>query len=485
MSNQLRTSVCSLERTLSDRAGVGRFEYIRPQACRPEARHLDAGLYPARVFVDATYTLGSGRHSGIERVVNNLRLGCEQLAKSAGARAATLMSCGGGFYEVGYKQKQMLDRITASQADIVRCLPKMYRHCIRPLVQLTRSDRIKEWLLPEPGHMGMFKLPYRYWYKQILQRICSETQRIEPGRGDLLIMPDAYWARKEVWDAVALARANGAFVVVVVYDLIPLTHPEFVGPRRTKRFGDYLQQVAINADLILTISKTVRNELEETLPKLMGSMPYCRNISAFPLGAEFSPPQGKLRPEVEQLFTSDKQQNPYLTVAAFDPRKNHRYLLDAFDRYWESHPDQKLCLVGRVGSRCDDVMERIKNHPRLGKQLFTFHDLSDAELQHCYRWCRSVIFPSIVEGFGLPIVEALWQGQRTLASDTPIHREVGGDRCSYFDLANPDSLVQLLIDLDQRPHSSLETTACARPHAWSESVSLFYDQCLAAFRLRA
>ncbi len=92
-------------------------------------------------------------------------------------------------------------------------------------------------------------------------------------------------------------------------------------------------------------------------------------------------------------------------MAAFDPRKNHRYLLDAFDLLWQRIPDPsarpKLCLVGRVGGRCHEIIERIKHHPLLNRNLFAFHDLNDAELQYCYQQCRGVIFPSIVEGFGL------------------------------------------------------------------------------------
>jgi alpha-1,2-rhamnosyltransferase len=413
-----------------------------------------------------------------------LRIGCGQRAAASGAETATLLGLDGAFYEVGQSEKRALDRAASYQVDIIGSLPKPYGQLLGPLLELTGSDKLKKWLLPAPGHMGMFKLPHRWWYKHQLHKICQEAQKVEPTRGDLLILPDAYWARKDVWRAAAAARARGAMVAVVVYDLIPLSHPEFVGQRRTTRFADYLRQVASHADLILTISDTVRRELAATLPELMGDAPYCKEIASFPLGAEFSQTGGQPRSELARLFGTDCQQNPYLMVAAFDPRKNHRYLLDAFDRFWETEPEQKLCLVGRVGSRCDDIMARIKSHPRLGKQLFTFHDLSDAELKHCYRFGRGVIFPSIVEGFGLPIVESLWHGQRTLASDTPIHREVGGDRCLYFDLSTPDSLVELLHHCQRTPHALTPPSGRARPHTWSDSIDVFSNKCLEAYQQR-
>ena len=465
MSRELRVGVCE------DEPDTGARRVSR-----------SVGTIPQRVFIDATYTLGSGRRSGIERVVTNLRLGCEQRASASGTQAATLMSLGGAFYEVGAHEKQSLDRLALAQSDIVASFPRLYAQVMQPLVSATGSSKLKRWLLPDAGHMGAFKLPHRFWYKRVLQKICRRSQLVEPARGDLLILPDAYWARKEVWQAAQAARARGAFVAVVVYDLIPLSHPEFVGARRSNRFREYLREVAQQADVILTISETVRRELIEALPKLMGHTPYCQRITPFPLGSEFPHSAGEPRPQLQQLFGGDNQSNPYLTVAAFDPRKNHRYLLDAFDRFWQQYPERKLCLVGRTGSRCHDVLQRIDNHPRLGKQLFTFHDLSDSELQYCYRACRGVIFPSIVEGFGLPIVEALWHGHRTLSSDTPIHREVGGDDCLYFNLSSPESLVSLLVECENDPTLLQQTNSRSLAIAWSDCADAFYAKCLEAYR---
>lgn len=449
------------------------------------AGSCQGSLAPKRILVDATYTLVSGRHSGIERVVNNLRVGSKNLVERIGSEVESLLCFEGDFYRVGDREENLLSRVAATQADVTGCLPGIYRRIVQPLIGATRSVKLRQWFLPEPGHLGVFKLPHRYWNRRALKGICGRSQKIEPEQGDLLVLPDAYWARKEVWRAAESARARGAFVAVLVYDMIPLTHPEFVGQRRTQRFGEYLRQVATQADLILTISETVRRELMATLPKLMGeevAAEYCKNIESFPLGAEFSESQGKLRPELVPMFESRPSECPYLMVAAFDPRKNHRYLLDAFDLFWQTHPYRKLCLVGRVGSRCEDVMERIRNHPRLGKQLFSFHDLSDGELQYCYRHARGVIFPSIVEGFGLPIVESLWHGQRTFASDTPIHREVGGENCQYFDLASPESLVQLLTECENRAHVRLRAASLVRPYSWSQSTQIFFDHCLSAYQ---
>ena len=205
----------------------------------------------------------------------------------------------------------------------------------------------------------------------------------------------------------------------------------------------------------------------------------------FTLGAELNLVEGKVRPQVQELFassgSSEGPKNPYLMVATFDPRKNHHYLLDAFDLLWKTRDDLRLCLIGRVGSLCEDVIQRVRNHPALNKQLFAFYDMKDAELQHCYRNCRGVVFPSIVEGFGLPIVESLWFGKRTFASNTPIHREVGKGDCVYFDLESPMSLAQEIENWELVADSSDGKLPIRRPLSWKDSSRQLMGHCLSAF----
>jgi alpha-1,2-rhamnosyltransferase len=148
---------------------------------------------------------------------------------------------------------------------------------------------------------------------------------------------------------------------------------------------------------------------------------------------------------VREVFDNAGRPGPYLCVATIEPRKNHRYLLDAFDLAWTHGADAKLCVVGREGWKCAHVLKRIQKHPELGRRLFIFNDLSDGELKYCYGNAAAVILPSIAEGFGLPVVEALSLGCRAWLSDIPVFREVGRDYCLYFDLGSPQSLADLIM----------------------------------------
>lgn len=139
---------------------------------------------------------------------------------------------------------------------------------------------------------------------------------------------------------------------------------------------------------------------------------------------------------------------PYLMVGAIEPRKNHLTVLDAFERLWGRGSNVRLIVVGRRGWNCDAIERRFLAHPRLGRDLHWFPELSDTELEHCYRHAKAIVFASLGEGFGLPIVEGLQHGLPVIASDLPVHREVAGNFAAYFDPAKPEALATWIEQLE-------------------------------------
>ena len=87
---------------------------------------------------------------------------------------------------------------------------------------------------------------------------------------------------------------------------------------------------------------------------------------------------------------------------------------------------------------------RIGRHPEFGKRLFWFENVSDSELDYCYRQAAGLITASVAEGFNLPIVEALSRGCPVIASDLPVHREVGGAYAAFFPVEDAASLAGLI-----------------------------------------
>jgi alpha-1,2-rhamnosyltransferase len=441
-----------------------------------------------RLFIDATYTLSSGKSSGIERVVRNILHECHSMGKSGRIPTPQLMvSLNGGFYETSEAHVASFRRTAAMHANALATTPRIYRALAGGFCTLAHFSRFRKWLLPQAGHLGIFKLAHSLRESAVRRKIYRSCRPVQFRPGDLVLLPDAYWVnrlRSSVWPAAAQAREQGALVATVLYDLIPLTHPEFVGLKRRDSFLDYLKKAATNSDLLVAISDTVRDQVADYLPTIAGPTDsFCQDIRSFQLGAELQSASGHVREKLIELFTGPC--TPYIMVATFDPRKNHSYLLDAFDSLWQQRPDLRLCLIGRVGSRCDEVIARMQSHPGLNRQLFHFDDLSDAELQHCYRGARGVVFPSIVEGFGLPIVESLWFGKKTFVSDTPIHREVGREACTYFSLNDPLNLVEQITSWESAlAAGALPSIPVRKPVTWRDSASQIMNHCFQALEAR-
>ncbi len=328
--------------------------------------------------------------------------------------------------------------------DVLAFLPAWVRRTSEAVCQWTGSKQARKLLLPRTGKLGV----YRPWHwlqeKRDRRALCRSTAWRPPGEGDVLLMADAYWCCRKVWPAVEEARRRGALVATVIYDLIPLQYPKFVRPGSEAGFRDYFQAAVSHSDMLIAISQTVaedcRAEVARHWPDKLAGLKF----DHFRLGSDLPVTTGQVSPHVRELF-DPRGPTPYLMVSTFDPRKNHGFLLDCFEQFWKRVPDAKLCMVGSAGWMSADLIERIDNHPRLNKDLFKFHSLNDTDLKFCYQNARAVLCPSIVEGFGLSVVEAQAHGRRTFVSDTPVHREVGGEGCEYFALDDPADLATRLV----------------------------------------
>jgi glycosyltransferase involved in cell wall biosynthesis len=135
-----------------------------------------------------------------------------------------------------------------------------------------------------------------------------------------------------------------------------------------------------------------------------------------------------------------------LCVAQHRRNKNIDLLLEVFPLMLTEgviSPQTALLVVGRSGPETASILRRITDL-ELQQRVLLLQGIADAELVWLYRNCELLLAPSAVEGFGLPIVEALQCGARVVCSDIPAFREVGGSNCSYFDLKVADPVGALV-----------------------------------------
>ena len=427
------------------------------------------------IYIDGSHTFCTSRNTGIERVVRKLASNLEIIsAEQNNEPVRRVIHYSGSFAVLTKGIDVQLTRVAAFEANPANQVPRAIRQVFELSTGLIRNRKWRKLVLPDPSHLGIYKLPYQIVKFAVTRKCLGRAEKVQWRPGDLLVLPDAYWTRRDVWDSVATVRECGAKVVTVFYDLIPLTHVEFVGGRRSEKFRHYVEQLLKSSDQVLAISKSVQHQLIEYANENWGSAEgYCRKIDSFPLGADVQEADGVIRSEVKSYFESDDGgggRAPYLVVGSLDPRKNHQQVIKAFEYLKSQGNQRRLCFIGRAGGLSGPLLDLMSASSIFPNHLKHFTDLSDSELQFAYRNCEAVIMPSVVEGFGLPIVEALWYGADLLASDIPIHREVGGDHCTYFPLHDPVTLANCLLSAERgRGVVSIPYT----PTTWKESTEAF------------
>jgi len=273
----------------------------------------------------------------------------------------------------------------------------------------------------------------------------KRAEPLEVQAGDVMVLLDSSW-HSDCFDVVERLKRQGVSVVAVIYDLIPITHPQFCDEPLVEVFKHWFGWITKLADGFVFISQSIEQDARHYIEQTYGrEIAETRWYTHFHLGSDLDllDPSASVRAHVRNAFGHGKP--VYLMVSTIEPRKNHVYLVDAFDALWAQGVDVCLCFVGRVGWKCDELLMRVRAHPELNRRFFMLNDLTDGELEYCYKQARALVFPSHVEGFGLPIVEAMQRGLPVMASDIPVFREIGGDYCAYFDLDDVFSLCHDIV----------------------------------------
>jgi len=291
----------------------------------------------------------------------------------------------------------------------------------------------------------------------ILSRICQKREigerivELEVHAGDVLILLDSSW-HSDCFSLVDQLKAQGVSIVSVIYDLIPLTHPQYCHRGLVPIFQHWLKWIAKTADGFMAISQTIRDQMQTYVHQNIKEAKSGHQwFDYFYLGTELdlAGKSSLIRQNLQNVFLKEKDYSVYLMVGTIEPRKNYGFLLDAFELLWEEESPVALCIAGKVGWKCQDLVERVKSHVEYNKRLFMFNDLHDTEIEYCYCHSRSLVYPSYVEGFGLPLVEAMQRGLPAMVSDIPVFREVGGDFVAYFDPDKPETLMELILDFEK------------------------------------
>ena len=267
--------------------------------------------------------------------------------------------------------------------------------------------------------------------------------------GDIYFVLDSTWENK-ILERLSPLKTCGVTTGVMYHDLIPITHANVCGVSKAL-FSDWVIETAKYSDFFACNSNATKEALKHELANLYPNREINDDIAfSFRLGADISTYDVSYVPPSDTLLKAFNDNSTYLIVSTIEPRKNHAMLLDAFDKLWINFPKIKLCFIGKEGWMIEEVIKRVRTHPKLNSNLFWLEGIKDNDVQWAYRNAKCVLFPSFEEGFGLPIIEALHCETPVLASDIPVFHEVAGNRIGYLDPHDPMTLVKWVELIEQK-----------------------------------
>ena len=337
-------------------------------------------------------------------------------------------------------------------------------------------------LLSETRQSDVFQVvPADYFKRRFLEEDvdaelpgdCGTIALDDIAGGDIFFDIDAVWnGRRKRSALVPELKARGIKWVAYVYDVCPITHPQYASEDTLFRFIEYIGTAIRHADAVIVSTEATAGEFRALCAALGRT---CPPVSVSWLGCDFHQPASGAEPAPEVVAALDGKKY-VLSVGTIEPRKNHALLLDAFeDELFEK--GLSLVLVGKIGWNVANLSEYLNASPKYGRQLFHFTGLDDTTLEWLYRHAFVAAMPTHAEGFGLPLVESLLKGVPALVSDIPVMREVGGDYAVYFDNRDPGSFSKAVTRLleDGDGYAALrEKAATYRGMTWREVGGRIY-----------
>lgn len=281
-------------------------------------------------------------------------------------------------------------------------------------------------------------------------------ERVETGVGDIFLGLDLVACALANPVQLKAWRDQGMRMYYVIYDLLPVLHPEWFPPGVETWFAEWLNNKRDVADGVVCISKAVADEWKQWIARHPSYPERPTKVGFFHLGAdiEASHPTTGCTPGFNELIAKlvlTKNRN-VLMVGTLEPRKGYAQALQAFEALWAQGAEINWIVVGKPGWAVNSLLTRLRDHSLAGHRLFWFDDASDEMLSKLYSVSAGVLMASEGEGFGLPLIEAAQHNCPILARDLPVFKEIAGHHATYFSGMDPldlaESIRQWLLALD-------------------------------------
>lgn len=287
--------------------------------------------------------------------------------------------------------------------------------------------------------------------------------------GDTVLLLGASWNDDTVLNKLIGLKQHLHFRLVQhINDLLPIYQPQLFSDELPGKFRPYMNKVIHHAEVITVISEATKRDVEA----------YCKEnkvsgvrIKVVRLGEDLAI-EKPLRPE---KIPADQQF--ILAVGTFEVRKNYMLLYQAVKLAQLKEQDlPHIVIAGRKGWLTNDLAHMLGLDPYASKQITWLENVSDNELSWLYENCMFTVFPSLAEGWGLPIVESLQHGKMSIASGVSSMLEIGDGLVDYFlpyDAHECLDKIRYYVAEDRWMAMNKKVEKTYESFTWDESFQLF------------
>ena len=274
---------------------------------------------------------------------------------------------------------------------------------------------------------------------------------------------------------VQWAKQLGFRVAAILFDLIPVLHPELCGANVSQHFPSYLETL-FEIDAVWSISSAT----------LVNFNTYAQHAArVISARSEVIHLPGQLAGHARQNGSGseiDSTEIRILCVSTLEPRKNHLRLVKAYQNLRQRHPELplRLVLVGNRYSSAPEIADAVKTASQKDSSIEWSGIIDDSRLKEEFERAAFTVYPSLVEGYGLPILESIWMGRPCLTHNSGVMRELAeGGGCLTTDM---NDVNQLTVDIerlatDRELRDRLHSEAIRRPvMTWEEYGSEIADR---------
>lgn len=265
-------------------------------------------------------------------------------------------------------------------------------------------------------------------------------------------------------------------MIVTIHDLTHIVYSEFLSNKFAKYYAKLMMKIAIKkAKFIFTVSENTKKDI----------LKYFKvkedKIKVIQLGVKESIEE-KSKEEIEYLydkFNIPKQKKILMYVGNLKPHKNLERLLKAFSKI-----DNKDCVLLLVGKAFEDYeLNKKEQELKIEDKVIHTGIVTEKELCDLYNLADLFVFPSLYEGFGLPIIEAMKCGTKVVSSNSSSLPEVGGDKIPYFNPENIEEMSEVIekeLEREDTEEEKQERINWAKKFNWektSEEVKNIFISC--------